>query len=90
MSVLVSERLCVQNSRIQDGANILINSEDSANYSLTASLDLIGLDTADNMLMKAIKNAFRIKTLIMWSNNFLYTSVIFHGRHDSIVKVQKF
>ena len=62
----------------------------SANYSLTASLDLIGLDTADNMLMKAIKNAFRIKTLIMWSNNFLYTSVIFHGRHDSIVKVQKF
>ena len=90
MSVLVSERLCVQNSRIQDGAIILINSEDSANYSLTASLDLIGLDTADNMLMKAIKNAFRIKTLIMWSNNFLYTSVIFHGRHDSIVKVQKF
>ena len=65
MFVLVSKRLCVQNSRIQDGANILINSEDSANYSLTASLDLIGLDTADNMLMKAIKNAFRIKTLIM-------------------------
>ena len=90
MSVLERERSCVQNSRIQDGANILINSEDSANYSLTASLDLIGLDTADNMLMKAIKNAFRIKTLIMWSNNFLYTSVIFHGRHDSIVKVQKF
>ena len=60
--MLVSERLCVQNSRIQDGANILINSEDSANYSLTASLDLIGLDTADNMLMKAIKNAFQIKT----------------------------